>query len=123
MDLCCKWGECVGGASLPRPDPAPVEIDAATDTTFLCESTIQLFYADVEPESAKRMERLLTRKSAKAMTDAVTYPAWQHLPTTYLMTQDDQFCFRIGRKGKSRRLGMLAPVSQLRALKQATVHS
>lgn len=90
MDLCCKWGECVGGASLPRPDPDPVEIDAATNTTFLCEPTIQLFYADVEPERAKRMERLLTRQSAKAMTDAVTYPAWQHLPTTCLMTQDDQ---------------------------------
>lgn len=28
-------GECVGGASLPRPDPDPVESDAATSTTFL----------------------------------------------------------------------------------------
>ena len=86
-------GECVGGASLPRPDPDPVEINAATNTTFLCGPTIQLFYADVEPECAKRMERLLTRQSAKAMTDAVTYPAWQLIPTTYLMTQDDQVLF------------------------------
>ena len=91
--LMLQVGECVGGASLPRPDPDPVEIDAATNTTFLCEPTIQLFYADVEPERAKRMERLLTRQSAKAMTDAVTYPAWQYLPTTYLMTQDDQVLF------------------------------
>ena len=86
-------GECVGGASLPRPDPDPVESDAATSTTFLCEPPIELFYADVEPERAMRMERLLTRQSGKAMTDAVTYPAWQHIPTTYLRTQDDLVLF------------------------------
>ena len=86
-------GECVGGASLPRPDPDPVESDAATGTTFLYEPPIQLFYADVEPERAKRMEKLLTRQSGKAMTDAVTYAAWQHIPTTYLRTQDDQVLF------------------------------
>ena len=85
--------ECVGGASLPRPDPDPVQRDAETGTTFLCEPPIQLFYADVEPECAKRMERLLTRQSGKAMIDAVTYPAWQHIPTTYLRTQDDQVLF------------------------------
>ena len=86
-------GECVGGASLPRPDPDPVESDAATSTTFLCEPPIELFYADIEPERAKRVERLLSRQSGKAMTDAVTYPAWQHIPTTYLRTQDDLVLF------------------------------
>ncbi len=86
-------GECVGGASLPRPDPDPVESDAATSTTFLCEPPIQLFYADVEPECAKRMERLLTRQSGKAMTQPVTYPAWQDIPTTYLRTQENQVLF------------------------------
>lgn len=40
-----------------------------------------------------RMERLLTRQSGKAMTDAVTYPAWQHIPTTCLRTQDDLVLF------------------------------
>ena len=79
-------GECVGGASLPRPDPDPVKNDAATSTTFICEPPIALFYPDVEPERAKRVERLLTPQSGKAMTDAVTYPAWQHIPTTYLKT-------------------------------------
>ena len=92
-DFMLQVGECVGGASLPRPDPDPVEHDAATGTTFLCEPPIQLLYADVEPERAKRMERLLSRQSGKAMTDAVTYPAWQHIPTTYLRTQDDQVLF------------------------------
>ena len=86
-------GECVGGASLPRPDPDPVERDAATSTTFLCEPSIELFYADVEPERAKRMEKLLTRQSGKARRDAITYPAWQHIPTTYLRTQDDRVLF------------------------------
>ena len=62
-------------------------------TTFLCKPPIQLFYADVEPERAKRMERLLNRQSGIAITDAVTYPAWQHIPTTYLRTQDDQVLF------------------------------
>lgn len=83
-------GECFEGATLPRPDPDPVENDAATGTTFLCEPPIQLFYADVEPERANRLERLLVRRSGKLMTDAVTYPAWQHIPTTYLGTQDGQ---------------------------------
>ena len=45
-------GECIGGASLPRPDPEPVERDAATSTTFLYESPIELLYAYVEPERA-----------------------------------------------------------------------
>ena len=86
-------GESVGGASLPRPVPEPVESDDATGTTFLCEPPIQLFYADVEPERAKKMEALLVRQSGRAMTDAVTYPAWQHIPTTYLRTQDDEVLF------------------------------
>lgn len=86
-------GESVGGASLPRPVPEPVESDEATGTTFLCEPPIQLFYADLEPERAKKMEALLVRQSGPAMTDAITYPAWQHIPTTYLRMQDDQVLF------------------------------
>lgn len=86
-------GESVGGASLPRPVPEPVERDNATGTTFLCEPPIQLFYADVEPEHVKKMEALLVRQSGLAMTDTITYAAWQHIPTTYLRTQDDQVLF------------------------------
>ena len=86
-------GESVGGASLPRPVPDPVESADATGTTFLCEPPVQLFYADVEPERAKKMEALLTPQSGKAMIDAITYPAWQFIPTTYLRTQDDQVLF------------------------------
>lgn len=86
-------GESVGGASLPRPVPEPVESDDATGTTFLGEPPIQLFYADLEPERAKKMESLLSRQSGPAMTDAITYPAWQYIPTTYLRTQEDQVLF------------------------------
>lgn len=85
-------GESVGGASLPRPIPEPVESDDA-GTTFLCEPPIQLFYADVEPELAKKMEALLARQSGPAMTDAITYPAWKYIPTTYLRTQEDEVLF------------------------------
>ena len=85
-------GESVGSVSLPRPVPDPVESDDATGTTFICEP-LQLFYADVEPERAKEMEALLTPQSGKAMIDAITYPAWQFIPTTYLKTQDDQALF------------------------------
>ena len=86
-------GESVGGASLPRPVPEPVERDDVTGTTFLCEDPIRLFYADLEPERAREMEGLLARQSGKAMTDKVTYPAWRHIPTTYLRTRDDQVLF------------------------------
>ena len=86
-------GESVGGASLPRPVPDPVESDDATGTTFICEPPVQLFYADVEPERAKKVEALITRQSGKAMIDAVTYPAWRFIPTTYLKTQDDRVLF------------------------------
>ena len=86
-------GESVGGASLPRPVPDPVESDDARGTTFICEPPVQLFYADVEPERAKKMEALLTPQSGKAMMDAITYPAWQFVPTTYLRTQDDEVLF------------------------------
>ncbi len=86
-------GECVGGASLPRPDPEPVESDEATGTTFLCVDPIQLFYADVEPQRAKEMKCLLVRQGGSAMTDSITYPAWQDIPTTCLRTLDDQVLF------------------------------
>ena len=86
-------GESVGGASFPRPVPEPVESDEATGTRFLCEPPIQLFYADLGLERAKKMEALLVRQSGPAMTDAITYPAWQHIPTTYLRTQDDRVLF------------------------------
>ena len=57
-------GESVGGASLPRPVPEPVERDEATGTTFLCEPLVKLFFADVKPpERAKEMEALLVRQS------------------------------------------------------------
>ena len=86
-------GESVGSASLPRPVPEPVERDDATGRTFLCEPPIQLFYAGVELELAKKMEALLVRQSGPALTNAITYPAWQHIPTTYLRTQDAQVLF------------------------------
>ena len=86
-------GESVGGASLPRPVPEPVESDPATGTTFLCEPPIRLLYADLEPERARKMEALLVRQSGSAMTDAVTYDAWRYIPTTYLRTEDDRVLF------------------------------
>ncbi|KAL9117118.1 MAG: hypothetical protein Q9187_006350 [Circinaria calcarea] len=86
-------GECVGGASLPRPDPEPVERDEATGTTFLCEPPVKLFYADIEPEHAMEMESLLVRQSGAAMTDQITYPAWEYIPVTYLRTLEDQVLF------------------------------
>ena len=86
-------GESVGGASLPRPVPDPVEADDSTNTTFLCQPPIQLFYADVEPKRAKVLESLLVRQSGKAMIDTISYPAWQHIPTTYLRMTKDQVLF------------------------------
>lgn len=86
-------GESVGGASLPRPVPDPVALDTTTGTTFLCEPPVQLFYADVEQECAKEMEALLVRQSGKAMTEVLTYPAWQYIPVTYLRTLEDQVLF------------------------------
>ncbi|KAL9635073.1 MAG: hypothetical protein Q9204_002755 [Flavoplaca sp. TL-2023a] len=86
-------GECVGGASLPRPTPDPVASDEATGTTFICESPVKLFYADVEPEEAKKMAALIVPQSGRAMTDLVTYPAWQQIPTTYVRTLKDEVLF------------------------------
>ncbi len=86
-------GESVGGASLPRPDPDPVVFDDKTKTTFLCESPVQLFYADVEPDLAKEFKGLIVRQDARAMSDTVTHPAWQFVPTTYLRTTEDRVLF------------------------------
>lgn len=86
-------GESVGGASLPRPVPDPVALDETTGTTSICVPQIPLFYADVEPERAEKMKDLLVPQSAVAMTDAITYPAWQHIPTTYLRTEEDEVLF------------------------------
>lgn len=86
-------GESVGGASLPRPVPEPVERDETTGTTFLCEPPIRLFFADVEPDLAKRMEGLLVRQIGRAMTDTLTHPAWRFTPATYLRASKDEVLF------------------------------
>ncbi|KAL8628375.1 hypothetical protein Q9189_005919 [Teloschistes chrysophthalmus] len=86
-------GECGGGASLPHPVPDPVGMDEATGTTFILEPRIPLFYADVEPGLAKEMDELLVSQSGSAMTDVVTWPAWQHIPTTYVRTLHDEVLF------------------------------
>ncbi|KAL9578608.1 MAG: hypothetical protein Q9203_007036 [Teloschistes exilis] len=86
-------GECVGGASLPRPVPDPVGMDKATGTTFIIEPRIPLFYADVGSDLAENMDALLVSHSGPAMTGLVTWPAWQHIPTTYVRTQHDEVLF------------------------------
>ena len=86
-------GESVASASLPRPDPDPVELDEASGSTFLCHPTIPLFYGDVEIQKARDAEKLLVRQSAKAQMDTITYPAWQFIPTTYLRTEQDEVLF------------------------------
>ncbi|KAL9619434.1 MAG: hypothetical protein Q9160_005945 [Pyrenula sp. 1 TL-2023] len=86
-------GESVSSASLPRPQPEPVEADEATRTTFPCEPPIRLFYADVRLDLARKMASLLVRQSRPAMTDSVTYAAWRDIPTTHLKTKDDQVMF------------------------------
>lgn len=86
-------GESVGGASLPRPSPDPVATDEATATTHICEPGVPLFYADVKAEQAEKMDALRVSHSSKAMVDAVTYPAWQYTPTTYLKTTQDRVLF------------------------------
>lgn len=86
-------GEIVGGASLPRPEPDPVEFDDITKTSFLCESPVHLVYADVEPSHAKELEGLLVRQDARAMSDVVSHPAWRYIPTTYLRTTEDRVLF------------------------------
>ena len=96
-----RAGESVGGASLPRPVPDPVEVrdeleggTTTTTTTFPREDPVGLFYADVEPrERAVQMVSLLTRQSGRAMTDRVSCEAWREVPTTYLMTRDDRVLF------------------------------
>lgn len=86
-------GESVGDASLPRPDPEPVEVDEETGTTFLSESPIQLFYADVQADLVQKMESLLVRQSGPAMTDPITYASWKDIPTTYLKMKNDKVLF------------------------------
>ena len=87
-------GESVASASIPRPVPEPVERDETAGTTFPCESPIQFFYADLEPELAKRMENLLVRMSGRALTDTLTHAAWKFIPTTTcLKTMRDEVLF------------------------------
>ncbi|KAL8946904.1 MAG: hypothetical protein Q9222_006758 [Ikaeria aurantiellina] len=86
-------GETVGGASLPRPDPDPVEFDEITGTTFLCQDPVQLFYGDVEPARAKELEAMLVRQDVRAGLVTITHPAWKYSPTTYLRTTEDGVLF------------------------------
>ncbi|KAL8829671.1 MAG: hypothetical protein Q9191_001880 [Dirinaria sp. TL-2023a] len=86
-------GESVGSASLPRPVPEPVERDERTGTTFLREPPVALFYADVDPEVAERMQDMLVRQAGAAMSDQVTYPAWREVPSTYLRMSEDRVLF------------------------------
>ncbi|KAL8672150.1 MAG: hypothetical protein Q9168_003373 [Polycauliona sp. 1 TL-2023] len=86
-------GECVGGASLPRPTPDPVAGDKDGVSTFICESPVQLFYADIEQGEVNEMAALLVNHSGRAVTDTITYPAWRYIPTTYVRTLRDEVLF------------------------------
>ncbi|KAI4110376.1 MAG: hypothetical protein LQ345_007015, partial [Seirophora villosa] len=87
-------GECVIGASQPRPIPDPVARDEAAGESRICAPALPLFYPDVLPrETAEEMAALLVRQSAAAMTGEVTFPAWRYVPVTYLLTTRDEVLF------------------------------
>ena len=86
-------GESVASASLPRPVPDIVAFDEATGTISVVQDPVPLFYADVDPEVAAEMARLMTRHSAKAQIDQVSYDAWRDVGVTYLMMEEDRVLF------------------------------
>ncbi|KAL9595758.1 MAG: hypothetical protein Q9219_006256 [cf. Caloplaca sp. 3 TL-2023] len=86
-------GQSVGAAHLPRPVPDPIGRDDATGLTSIIEPRVPLLYEDVEPHNARQMENLLVPQSGRAMTDTITYPAWQHVPTTFVKTRCDKILF------------------------------
>ena len=91
-------GESVGGLSLPRPDPDPVEV-ADDGTSFLCTNTKQLFFNDMDDEAAEKASSMLVRHCAAAMGGSLTFPAWKYVPATYIATTLDMVLFPEWQKG------------------------
>jgi hypothetical protein len=67
--------------------PAPW-IDVGEKTT-MPKDPIYQFYHDVDPEEAKEAVEKMGRHSLAAMWTAPKYAAWKHIPSTYLVCEED----------------------------------
>jgi len=54
------------------------------------EIAAELFYNDVDPETAKVMVEGLKSQSYGAFLSKVTYTAWRDIPSTYLICENDK---------------------------------
>ncbi|KAL8693403.1 MAG: hypothetical protein Q9218_001752 [Villophora microphyllina] len=83
--------ECVGDASSPVPLGHPILKHSDTGATSVRQPADDFLYGDLPPERAEEMGRLLVSQAPYAMSETITHPAWQHIPTTYIKTYRDRF--------------------------------
>jgi hypothetical protein len=66
---------------------------------------MQNFYHDVPRPLAEHAMSLLKKHARGPFTSTVSYTAWKHIPSTYIVTDDDQIGSRANRERMARQEG------------------
>jgi pimeloyl-ACP methyl ester carboxylesterase len=86
-------GESIG-ALLAQGEPTPalahIDIDAQGFVWLPRDDFVTHFAADLPPEVASVMYATQQPLSATALEDVISDPAWKHVPTWYVVAQDDE---------------------------------
>lgn len=90
----CAWmvaeGESVfssGGGRGGKGGPSKVRVDG----NYLYHlDPVSMFYHDIPVEEAEELKKKLKHHSRPTMGSPITYAAWKHVPTTYLLCKQDQ---------------------------------
>lgn len=86
-------GESIG-ALLAQGEPTPalahIDIDAQGFVWLPRDDFVGHFAADLPPEEASVMFAAQQPLHASALEDVISDPAWKHVPTWYVVAQDDE---------------------------------
>ena len=77
-------------ASYGGPEPVPWVRPGPDGTLELTGDLRELFFADCDDETYAQALTRAARQDARALTGAVTEPAWRTVPSTYVVCTDDR---------------------------------
>lgn len=64
--------------------------DVHLDEGYVDTRTPEAFYTDCTPKQAREAIARITHQSWASLRDEVTYPAWRHIPSTYVICTEDE---------------------------------
>jgi len=78
------------GEEVVKANSNPMNLNRSDDGGCIPTNPKKLFYHDVSDAEAERAISLLQRQSEALMLIPQTYAPWKHVPTTYIICEEDQ---------------------------------